>query len=276
MARIILGVWFIVVSLIPAAAPAQPVGGDAVEQHIERGNRHLRAGEYGEALREWEMGLRKDPSNSMLHTLIAITKVQIRPEKKRQIALGTRHFFTKPGKACKAWLRVMQMDPDDAEARRNVELLQEEIEKRVSDLTSAAEQHIRRSEFIDARDLAVEIMELECDSNNSQLLMEKIRNGYVGHLKDKLGAAQRDYHAGKSVSAVEILEDLTGEDLLSGSDTATVYLFLGYAYAALREDERALASFKSAISFNPTITVRADAPARVHRIFREARAPEPE
>jgi Tfp pilus assembly protein PilF len=239
--------------------------------YLERGNAYLHDGQYHKAIAEWEKGLQRDPSNSLLHSMIAITQAQMREERKRQIDRGMHYFFSHPGKACQAWLRVLEITPDDDDAQANVRFLKQESRKHLAALLPAVEEHLRRKEFVQARDLAVKARELACDTDDGSVFIERIKHAYIADLQEKLCLAQRYYQANQYAKAIILLEDLTEEELLPVADLAQTYMFLGYAYEALRKNDKAVWCFRNALRFNPSIDIQQDIPAQFQGIFSSTR-----
>lgn len=267
---------FLLVVFMPSFVVSEEVDKERViEKYIERGNQYLREGNYKDALKEWEKGLEIDPGNSSLNALITITKVQMKEEKEIQIKIGTECFFSDPRKALKAWEMVLNIDPEDNNARENVKRLREEIDKRIKALITEAEDRLRRNEFLYSRDSVMEILRLDPDNHQGKELVERIKDGYIKELKEKLKGAQGYYYAGRYNKAIEILEDLVKEKLLDPiKDIPNAYMFLGYSYAASGEEEKAIESFGNALRFSPQIEASPDVPLRIKSIFDKAREEE--
>lgn len=273
MNRIIVLSLILLTGFMPSSVVSEEIDKETViKRHIEEGNRYLREGNYRDALKEWGKGLEIDSGNSSLNALITITKVQMKEEKEIQIKIGTECFFSDPGKALRAWESVLNIDPEDNDAKENVKRLREEIDKRIKVLIVEAEKKLQQGEFIYAGELAKKIMQLDPDNQQGKELVKRIEDGYIKELKAKLKKAEGHYHAGRFNRAIEILEDLVGERLLDPIvDTPTAYMFLGYSYGAIDQEEKAIESFKNAIRFNPQINVSSDVPPRIKNIFYKAR-----
>lgn len=267
---------FLLVVFMPSFVVSEEVDKKRViEKYIERGNQYLREGNYQDALKEWEKGLEIDPGNSSLNALITITKVQMKEEKEIQIKIGTECFFSDPRKALKAWETVLNIDPEDNDARENVKKLGEEIDKRLNVLIVEAEKKLQQGEFIYAGELAKKIMQLDPDNQQGKELVKRIEDGYIKELKAKLKKAEGHYHAGRFNRAIEILGDLVSERLLDPiEDAAKAYMFLGYCYGTTGEEEKAIESFRNALRFSPQIEVSSDVPLSIKDIFYKARMEE--
>lgn len=122
------------------------------QECVEKGNKLRDEERYQEALKTWDDCLRLDPSNGMLNSLIMITKGQMVQEEDYYTRIGTKLYYSEPGKALQAWRKVVSIDPQNQEARENARKLEEEIDAQVSKPLAEAEVMLANKEFLHAQE----------------------------------------------------------------------------------------------------------------------------
>lgn len=244
---------------------------DRLQQCVEKGNKLRDQERYQEALTNWEQCLRLDPANSMLNSLIMITKGQMAQEEDRYTRIGTRFYHSEPGKALQAWRKVVSINPRNQEASENARKLEEEIDAQVSNPLADAEVLLKNKELIHAQEHVADALRLDPRHPKALELMKQIKAAYVIELKDRAGRAEQYYRAGNYGRAARMFEDLVLDKAYPPEDLSRSYTYLGLSYASLDNDQSALESFRNALRFNHGVELPRDTPDKIRELFHKAK-----
>jgi hypothetical protein len=219
---------------------------------LERANRALQDGNYRQTHDLVQQGLEQFPGDAALEALASLATVQANEESRRLVEHGLETFFDNPGVSCRAWMRLLQIDPDDQNATRNVEVLSRRLDEKLDRLERAAEVSIEAGDWKNAMRQATALAESECLYKRSAPLIERIDSSYRQAVTQKLDLITQQVQRG-DCSQGQQLEEIAGETLLSRQQTAKTYLLI--ATCALRADDgsRARASLHNALSFDPEL-----------------------
>lgn len=258
--------------LLVVPGPGNGEGQDkGFQDCVEQGNRFRDQERYEEALRAWEQCLRLDPGNSMLNSLIMITKGQMAQEEDRYTRIGTKFYYSEPGKALQAWRKVISINPQNQEARENAKRLEEEINAQLSKPLAEAEVKLKDKEFLHAQEYVADALRLDPLHPKALELMKEIKVAYVADLKDRAVRAEQYYRGGNYGRAVRMLEDLVFDKAYPPEDLWKAYTYLGLSYASLGDDENARESFRNALRFNGAAELPPDTPERIRILFHKAK-----
>jgi tetratricopeptide (TPR) repeat protein len=260
--------WFTLIAPVCAVAQQQDKG---FQECVEKGNKLRDEERYQEALKVWDECLRHDPGNSMLNSLIMITKGQMIQEEDRYTRIGTKFYYADPGKALQAWRKVVLINPKNEEARENARKLEEEIDGQLAKPLAEAEGMLGNKEFLHAQEIVVEALRLDPRHPKALELLKQIKLSYVADLRDRAVRAEEYYRAGSHARAVRMLEDLVSDKAYPQEDLSRTYTYLGLSYAALGDEQKALESFRNGLRFNQAATVPQDTPDGIKSLFQKAK-----
>jgi tetratricopeptide (TPR) repeat protein len=258
----------IVLSSLPVSATQTEKG---IQECVEKGNKLRDAERYQEALKVWDDCLRLDPSNSMLNSLIMITKGQAVQEEDYYARMGTKLYYSDPGKALQAWRKVVAINPQNQEAKENAKKLEEEIDAQVSKPLAEAEVMLQNKEFIHAQENVADALRLDPRHPKALDLMKRIKIAYVVELKERAVRAEQHYRGSNYARAVRMLEDLVSDKSYPPEELSRTYVFLGLSYGALGDEQNSLESFRNALRFNRTAGLPLDTPEKIRSLFDKAK-----
>lgn len=245
------------------------------KSHFEMGNIYLSEGRYLEALKEFEKALDEDPSNSAVNTLIVITKSLIRAEKEKQLEIANTYFKEEPGRALRAYKRILEIEPENKEVKEKITELEKVIKEKLPKLVDEAEVLIIQNKFYFAKEKIKEVLKYDPDLTKTEELTQKLKEKYIIYLKDKLRKAQGLYYNGSYNGSINILNELKEERLLFEEDTkeigSLVFLFLGLANFKINKVEMAKYYFKEALNLNQKIELPEKEGGNILNIFKEVK-----
>lgn len=263
----------LVICLLVFVVPGRVVAErqDRIQECVEKGNKLRDQERYQEALATWEECLRLDPANSMLNSLIMITKGQMAQEEDRYTRIGTKFYYSEPGKALQAWRKVVSINPQNQEARENAKKLEEEIDAQLSKPLAEAEVLLKNKELVHAQEYVADALRLDPRHPRALELMKQIKAAYVIELKDRAMRAEQYYRTGNYARAARMLEDLVSNKAYPPEELSRSYTYLGISYASLDDDQNALESFRNAIRFNQAAELPQDTPEKIRKLFHKAK-----
>jgi tetratricopeptide (TPR) repeat protein len=241
------------------------------QECVEKGNKLRDQERYREALKTWDECLRLDPANSMLNSLIMITKGQMVQEEDRYTRIGTKFYYSEPGKALQAWRKVVSINPQNQEASENARRLEEEIDAQLSKPLVEAELALKNKEFLHAQEYVADALRLDPRHPKALELMKQIKVAYMGELKGRAVRAEQYYRAGNHARAVRMFEDLVSDKSYPPEELSRTYTYLGLSYASLDDEQNALESFRNALRFNQAAELPQDTPERIRSLFHKAK-----
>ena len=223
------------------------------DSYLQRANRALQDGDYLQARTLVAEGLQQFPGDAALDALASLTRVQADEERRRLVERGLETFFENPGVSCRAWMRLLQIEPDDENATRNVEALSRRLETELDQLERAAEDSIQARDWAGAMRYASELGELECLYKRSTPLIARIDASYRDALVADLDLLIQQVQRGECASHRKRLDLMAGETLLSRQQTAKAYLLIATCEYRAEEVEKARNSLNNALSFDPEL-----------------------
>ncbi len=258
--------------LLLAAAPALGLPQENTDVAAQA-NRLIQEGRFAEAIGVLEAGIKEHPDQTALTVLLTLAEVQREEERERLIERGLRFFVEQPGVACEAWARLVVLDPDDAEAKRQLSLLRETLAPERRDLERAATDHLERGAFHDALAAANQLRTVDCGDGTSEALRHTVEEAYKADLEVRLRDYDRLRASGECATVVPAVAALVGDRWLSAAQTARAYLTLGACQHAEGALAAAAESIGLALDFDEEIAVPDDLAPAIVEMVEAARTP---
>ncbi len=269
--------WVVAASLLASALSA----GNLVAQQppadaqgaLETAQRLLRLERPEEAMQLLDAALERWPSDQGLATLRAFARSRLVDERERLIEVGLASFFDDPARSCRAWSRLLEIDPDDEAAARYISILSQEVEHQAQALERQFHSQLERAAWPEAAALIDRVEDLECVYRRSADLRAQLVEVRTETLRATILMRSSEAFLGQCQPAEALLRTAVGEPNLAAGETATAYLALG-SCESLTSLETARQSFRRALAFDGDARLPSHARPELHALLSELRGRE--
>ena len=237
----------------------------------ERANQLLQTGDYVGALEVLKTGLEQQAGDATLLAMVEVIQLQREDERHRLIELALSTFFEEPSRSCRAWRRLLQIDPEDRDAAGYLQHLSETVETSIDVLVTHVQALIDAGQFVDAENVANRVKSMQCMYERSDSLFDRISQSRREVVDARLKEYATPPEASECPRALAPLRELVADPGLTRKQTASAYLSLAVCEARTQNLEAARSSFRRALDFDPDASITGPVEPEVLAIFDEAR-----